>query len=88
MEPRKTTVSVSYNGRNIDDRLAGFLSSFSYSDIASGESDQLSLVINDRERKWIREWFPKKGDSIQASIVLDNWERSGETRTLNCVLSE
>lgn len=84
MEPRKTTVSVSYNGRNIDDRLAGFLSSFSYSDIASGESDQLSLVINDRERKWIREWFPKKGDSIQASIVLDNWERSGETRTLNC----
>lgn len=84
MNPRKTTVAVSYNGRNIDDRLSGILNSFEYTDVASGESDQLSLIVNDRDRKWIREWFPQKGDIIQASIVMDNWKRDGEIQMLDC----
>ena len=54
MDPRKATASVSYNGKRIDTKLAEYLQSFSYTDVASGESDSLSLNINDRDRKWIK----------------------------------
>ena len=50
MDPRKATASVSYNGKRIDTKLAEYLQSFSYTDVASGESDSLSLNINDRDR--------------------------------------
>lgn len=60
MNPRKAKASVSYNGANIDTKLAEYLQSFSYTDVASGESDSLSLVVNDRDRKWIKAWFPNK----------------------------
>ena len=62
MDPRKATASVSYNGKRIDTKLAEYLQSFSYTDVASGESDSLSLNINDRDRKWIKSWFPSKGN--------------------------
>ena len=64
MDPRKATASVSYNGKRIDTKLAEYLQSFSYTDVASGESDSLSLNINDRDRKWIKSWFPSKGDTM------------------------
>ncbi len=84
MNPRKATASVLYNGKNIDTKLAEFLRSFSYTDVAEGESDSLSLVINDKERKWIKEWFPSKGDSLSATIRLENWSKENQTETLSC----
>lgn len=84
MDPRKATASVSYNGKNIDTKLAEFLRSFSYTDVASGESDSISLVINDKDRKWIKSWFPSKGDSMAASITMKNWTKDGENQKLSC----
>lgn len=84
MNPRKAIVSVFYNGKNIDTQLAEYLSSFSYKDIASGESDSLSLTMNDKDKKWINAWFPKKGDSIAAKLILKNWNKEGDTQTLSC----
>lgn len=84
MNPRKATASVSYNGKNIDTKLASYLQSFNYTDIASGESDSLSLVVNDRDRKWIKGWFPSKGDTLSASILMYNWTKEGDTQKLSC----
>ena len=64
MDPRKATASVSYNGKRIDTKLAEYLQSFSYTDVASGESDSLSLNINDRES-----WFPSKGDTMEPRLL-------------------
>ena len=75
MDPRKATASVSYNGKRIDTKLAEYLQSFSYTDVASGESDSLSLNINDRDRKWIKSWFPSKGDTMAATIIMKNWSK-------------
>ena len=79
MDPRKATASVSYNGKRIDTKLAEYLQSFSYTDVASGESDSLSLNINDRDRKWIKSWFPSKGDTMAATIIMKNWSSQAET---------
>lgn len=84
MDPRKATASVSYNGKNIDTKLAEFLRSFSYTDVSSGESDSISLVINDKDRKWIKSWFPSKGDTMAASITMKNWTKDGENLKLSC----
>ncbi len=84
MDPRKATASVSYNGKNIDTKLAEYLQSFSYTDVAAGESDSLSLVVNDRDRKWIKSWFPSKGDTMSASIKMNNWSKENDDRSLKC----
>lgn len=84
MDPRKATASVSYNGKNIDTKLAEYLQSFSYTDVAAGESDSLSLVVNDRDRKWIKSWFPSKGDTMSASIKMKNWSKENDDRSLKC----
>lgn len=84
MDPRKAKASVSYNGKNIDTKLAEYLQTFSYTDIASGESDSISLVINDRDRKWIKAWFPSKGDTMSASIKMENWSKENDDQTLKC----
>lgn len=84
MDPRKATASVSYNGKRIDTKLAEYLQSFSYTDVASGESDSLSLNINDRDRKWIKSWFPSKGDTMAATIIMKNWSKEGDTQKLSC----
>lgn len=84
MNPRQATASVTYNGKRIDTKLAEYLQSFSYTDVASGESDSLSLSINDRDRKWIRSWFPSKGDTMAATIIMKSWNRDGDTKRLNC----
>ncbi len=84
MDPRKAKASVSYNGKNIDTKLAEYLQTFSYTDIASGESDSISLVINDRDRKWIKAWFPSKGDTMSANIKMENWSKENDDQTLKC----
>ena len=84
MDPRKATASVSYNGKRIDTKLAEYLQSFTYTDVASGESDSLSLNINDRDRKWIKSWFPSKGDTMAATIIMKNWSKEGDTQKLSC----
>ncbi len=83
-DPRKASVSVHYNGKNIDTKLADYLSAFSYTDEASGQGDDISLTINDRDRKWIKSWFPSKGDTMTATIIMKNWSVEGDTKKLSC----
>ena len=83
-DPRKASPNVTYNGKNIDTKLAEYLQSFSYTDVSSGASDSLSLMINDRDRKWIKKWFPAKGDAMSANITMKNWSSEGDTQKLSC----
>ena len=79
MEARKATVALKYNG--VD---APAPNSFSYTDVASGTSDSISVGMNDRERKWIGPWFPEKGDTLQPTIRADNWDQDGQTSGFSC----
>lgn len=74
MEARKATVALKYNG--VD---APTPASFSYTDVASGTSDSISVGMSDRDRRWIGPWFPVKGDTLQPTIRTMNWENDGKT---------
>lgn len=79
MDARKATVSLKYNGV-----AAPAPNSFSYTDVASGTSDSISVGMNDRERKWIGPWFPEKGDTLQPTIRTTDWAHDGQSSSFPC----
>lgn len=83
---RRAKVTVLYNGVNASGQLDEYLSSFRYTDIASGSSDSVSLEINDPDRKWIGPWFPEKGDKLAPTIETINWDKSPQWQGFNCGL--
>lgn len=79
MDARKVAVTLKYNGAD-----APAPNAFSYTDVASGSSDSISIGMNDRERKWIGPWFPVKGDTLQPFIRAENWEFDGNGVGFSC----
>ena len=84
MLARRATVSMLYNGANATEQVAGYINSFEYTDVASGKSDSIRAVINDRDRKWIGPWFPVKGDKLIPTILLHNWTADGQIIQFPC----
>ncbi len=80
---RRARVYMTYNGRDAA-QMAEYITSFKYTDVASGSSDSISVDLDDRDRHWIGGWFPQKGDRLQPVIVLQDWEADGENIEINC----
>ena len=57
---RRAAIQIEYEHVDISEDIEGMISSFSYTDVASGESDAVSIMIEDREKKWLGGWAPKK----------------------------
>lgn len=76
--------SVKFNGKNVDTSLGAYLKSISYTDVACGSSDSLSLSLHNIDMKWLDKWYPKKGDRIDASITFKDWNAVGKHLKLNC----
>ena len=55
---RRTKLEVLYNGANISVAIERHLTNFTYTDNASGKADDLSITLEDRERRWMGPWFP------------------------------
>lgn len=83
-KPRRTTISLIYEGADISRDIAPFLLSFEYGDKAGGEADDLQLTLEDTEGSWRDPWHPGKGDRVSASIVTHSWNAPGESKSLYC----
>lgn len=82
---RSSYPSVTYNGTNMAVYMRSYLTSFSYTDNDSGETDTIDIGLQDADMRWIgTSWLPKKGDTLRASICVRNWRSEGDNRTLNC----
>ena len=81
---RRAEVEVSYEGRDITTPVNQYLESFSYEDVASGESDRMSISMHDVDMRWLDEWMPRKGDRISGSLVLYDWDALGTVDRLSC----
>lgn len=80
MQGRKASVLISYNGKNASTKLNEYLQSFTYTDVASGESDSISIRLSNIDKKWLGSWFPAKGDKLTASTKFTNWSKTGEKK--------
>ncbi|WP_170840926.1 phage late control D family protein [Salibacterium halotolerans] len=75
---------MDYQGVNIDEAIRPDIKSFSYTDNASGEFDDISIKLKDDHRRWSTDWFPQKGDIIDASLIAENWTKNGDRKRLPC----
>ena len=82
-QARHATVDLIYNGKSAA-QMAEYLSSFKYTDVASGSSDSISIELSDKDRRWIGAWFPQKGDRLKPTINRHNWDQDGVTTRMKC----
>ena len=68
----------------LGEEIAKQTTSFTYTDVASGKSDSVSLTLYDLDKKWLGECMPKKGASIGAKLKLTNWNKEESEDTFNC----
>ena len=54
---RRTTVKLYFKGRDISKDLSKYLLSLSYTDKEEDETDDISISLDDREGKWIKDWL-------------------------------
>lgn len=81
---RRAVPSLTFNGKNVTTKLAGYLESVKYEDVASGSSDALQIALQNIEMKWMSSWYPKKGDKVKGKLTFKDWNKDGVNLTLNC----
>lgn len=81
---RRARPSIFFNDIDVTDETASYLKSMTYTDVAGGDSDSISIEMHNADMKWLNEWLPKKGDRIKASISLLDWDEYGDTGKLDC----
>lgn len=74
---RRAVPSLKFNGKNVTTKLADYLESISYEDVASGGSDVLTIQLQNIDFKWMSGWYPAKGDKVSGSVKFKNWEKDG-----------
>src|SRR5579884_2502083 len=81
-----------YAGRNITGRITAMAIEITYSDhhahhhrrrkqaaMTAAETDELEVVLEDRDRRWQGPWLPQRGDAVSLMIGYE-----GDERMLNC----
>lgn len=85
MYPRRSTVLLSYNGVSADS-IKPAVDGFTYTDVACGNCDSVSVELTDAAHRWIGPWFPAKGDTLQPTIITENWDGEGQGSSFSCGL--
>ncbi len=77
MKTRRASVIMAYNGADATGSINPELTSFTYTDVASGSSDSINVELTDPEKRWLNAWFPEKGDKLVPSISTQDWGIGG-----------
>lgn len=81
VDGRRITADVAYNNNNITRDIEDFVDSISFTDNLSGQADDISISLADRERRWVTSaWIPKKGASLNVSLLISaGWGQDKQT---------
>ena len=77
-QARRAKALVKYRGQDI----SRYVTTFSYTDNYD-QTDDLRITLSDRDKRWISDFFPETGDTLEASIEVFDWNRSGDNRTFD-----
>jgi len=73
----KVIVKILWNAKDVTKDVSVYLSSFSYVDVEEGFSDDLTLSFDNSTGIWSNEWYPQKGDTLQAYFGFNSLTDSG-----------
>lgn len=80
---RRVKCDLSFNGKNVTKILDEYMEDVTFTDVASGSSDSISITLADIKLLWIGDWYPEKGDKITGGIWFRNWDQFGVDYPLN-----
>jgi len=80
---RHSTVSLTYNGITAT-QMEEYIVSFKYTDVSSGSSDNITVELSDKDRRWINSWFPQKGDKLKPTLIKHRWDQDDQSYSLSC----
>lgn len=68
---RRVTVKLYFKGKDISKELSKYLISMTYTDNEEDKADDISLTLDDREGRWIKDWLytGKKKKTITGDIA-------------------
>ena len=81
---RSVHLIIKYQKTDISQDIRKYIVGLSYTDNATGAADDLQLILEDREGLWHSHWMPTKGDTIEASFYVENWNLKKEKQLLPC----
>ena len=81
---KTSLVTVGTATPQLGEKIAKQANAFSYTDVASGQSDSVSITIHDISKEWLGSLKPKRGASLGAALVLTNWNEEEKTDTFDC----
>jgi len=80
---RHIVLDVVYQGKNISKEINNDLIDISINDVASNSADDISITLQDKEMKWLKNWVVEDGDKIEVKATSYNWNKPGEEYSIN-----
>ena len=80
----KSTKTSGKANPKLGKKIADQVTSFSYTDVASGQSDSVSITMHDIGKEWMDNLMPQKGASLGAKLKLTNWNKEERVDTFKC----
>ena len=62
------SVTLFMNGTDVTQAISRYLLRLTYEDVESGETDSLTVELDDSKRLFVSDWFPTLGMTLSASI--------------------
>lgn len=76
---RASRLIVKYKNKDISDDISKSLLSCSYNDNENGKSDDIEIVLENRQNLWNTKNYPEKGSKISCGLELLNWSKYNDT---------
>jgi len=72
MNARKPRFKISIAGKNVTDDLTKYVSDIAYTDRTKGQSDEVSITLNNSDGRFVADWMPETNDKLDVSIGFDD----------------
>ena len=84
MESSAQYAAAVSDSENFGKKIAEGATAFSYTDIASGQSDSMSITVYNIDKGWLGRHKPQKGAQIGIKVNLKNWNSAGRGEFFDC----
>ena len=83
-EDIKKKKKKSANRNKKEEDIVNYITDFSYTDVADGKSDSISLTLCDINKEWLGKRRPKKGSRFSVRLVLNNFSDKVKRKIFDC----
>ena len=74
---RHVGVEIFADGENVTQNISPYLKSITYTDNLSGEADTAEIEVEDANRIFVADWFPKRGITVSITLYREFWNGDG-----------